>query len=1497
MGAATIRENENRFVEWLADRSSTEQMAEVYLAVHELENYAAKEKIIEDSIFETIDVAIYEKLWVSIDVDDEFKRASQNQLQGYSDALDKLIEYACDLTGKQRTIAGNLSMPVQAGDSLMKEQELEATVEPSALTTVSRERGRNLKPELEKLLEGVHLEPVRIALDRDSILSVEQFLELNLLDYMNERKLYPATRCRAIVSSLRVKMERARTNLKKHNSALIASAQEKEPKAEDQILKVAKTEENDFVLKTPVGTFSENSPSLAFAAFCEAVASEYRGKLRSITGVRPYGFDRVPLYVVREANDIKVNHANIYVASDLTRDEVIRFTKWICTKCNIDDASVEWQGEDKHQELQTAGLETTIVNNAPFSDEKEDGEKNLAASAPQEHEAIKTSEKKLYTIRTTSTAYSGETAAEACAAFCNSLAVKYRNKLRMLTGIRVPNTNHNALYLGKTRNGISIPNAGLYVAYNLTGEEALRCAQWLCECCKDPDMPQEIIEPSGKEEPSDNNSNSDIRLERVNDFPKMEPERQDLSSTPDFQPLSAPAVATNMMVKPLYESTKEAEISTAITEPESYRETAPENCDTIDFNNITSVFFMRPVGFQYRGKYRNTDNWKDLFCEICELLCQDYPYAFYLLRQASMRQQDGRWLVDEKSLASLIEPRKIAENYYVETKRASTALLNILKQAMDECGIDYNTLVIYYGVNRKKEESESKKPVFSTKNEYQQQAATENTRQEVKPAQINVAEYPVHSAHKIEDKPNGTDAKKAPVEEKQSQDTLYKLTVDGETYQGSSSAEAFLLFCESMGYLYPRAMQRCTLSRPKNVERAPFIRYRAKNALKVESINAYIEPTLTEQEVCILTAWICESCGITEATIALKAPEGAEIDNPERQDYRRKESVLPELNEPVADIQDSSRETTRSMQTGKQIERKPDYAWNPERREFERWLQNTNCPTGSIRAYCDALTRIGAYLNQKSLEDRNIFSIRGLTRLETIRNELRNSTDYLNKFPGVVLSADLFALKKYIDFRRQAEETGIDEEVKAKYSEILREHFENGFRSKSIIDINRFKTYYAEHFQTPLSEPDEELVNIVKAIGEVQDGRVFYRDKKSGTDLLDDIQAEMMKAFRSGASAIYVSSLFERYKSELANQLQIFDPQILREQLSKISSGEYYYVNGYFYQLGRKASLSNEIQRAIERSGLPVSLTDLQKQIWYAPAEVIKKAAVSSQIVTVERDTYYYVPNFPVNTAELQQIRKLIDKELGQKEYVPYDRLKQLISDELPSVAINTDDFSARGIGAILSVLLQGSFNFNRANISSKGLRTSAAQRFAEYCRTHNSCNMDELKEYAASINTTFNLEIIYEEMIRVSETEFINKNQIHFNVKDTDRAIEELMEGDYMPLKGFSYLFLHFPVTDFKWNTYVLESYAAHSSQKFRLIHSGYAQGGAFGCVIRKHSEIEDIDDLVVDVLERDDTWTTAYDALDLMLYEGYLGRSTRNFNALVQEAERKREKRIAGK
>ena len=65
-----------------------------------------------------------------------------------------------------------------------------------------------LDPELEKMLEGNHLEPLRNALADAGISSMDGFLETDLLNFMIERELYSVTRCKAIVASLRAKIEK-----------------------------------------------------------------------------------------------------------------------------------------------------------------------------------------------------------------------------------------------------------------------------------------------------------------------------------------------------------------------------------------------------------------------------------------------------------------------------------------------------------------------------------------------------------------------------------------------------------------------------------------------------------------------------------------------------------------------------------------------------------------------------------------------------------------------------------------------------------------------------------------------------------------------------------------------------------------------------------------------------------------------------------------------------------------------------------------------------------------------------------------------------------------------------------------------------------------------------------------------------------------------------------------------------------------------------------------
>ena len=73
-------------------------------------------------------------------------------------------------------------------------------------------------------------------------------------------------------------------------------------------------------------------------------------------------------------------------------------------------------------------------------------------------------------------------------------------------------------------------------------------------------------------------------------------------------------------------------------------------------------------------------------------------------------------------------------------------------------------------------------------------------------------------------------------------------------------------------------------------------------------------------------------------------------------------------------------------------------------------------------------------------------------------------------------------------------------------------------------------------------------------------------------------------------------------------------------------------------------------------------------------------------------------------------------------------------------------------------------------------------------------------------------------------------------------------------------------------WNNYLLESYVAHCSQSFVLLHQGFCRRGTYGAIGRRDSAIRSFDEMAIDALACDDTWKTTNDALRRLYENGYL-------------------------
>ena len=561
---------------------------------------------------------------------------------------------------------------------------------------------------------------------------------------------------------------------------------------------------------------------------------------------------------------------------------------------------------------------------------------------------------------------------------------------------------------------------------------------------------------------------------------------------------------------------------------------------------------------------------------------------------------------------------------------------------------------------------------------------------------------------------------------------------------------------------------------------------------------------------------------------------------------------------------------------------------HPCQSEFESWMKNQSLSDNTVEKYSDILKKTGDILLEINLEHRHIFSINSVHRLEEILQKIKRNKKFIKTLGNKYIQLCIRSFEKYISFRKKG--GSIDSAYK-KYELILRECFENGLRINSFIDRNRFRQYYSEKFSVDAEPDDDKLIEILRKAGVTRDDRIYAQSGGEQSDLIDDIQEDIAKTFHDGASCIYVSAVFEKYQYQLTEQLQIYSEDVLKKQLLDTSYGDYFDQRKILVKGSAVPDSTADIKHELQRSPLPMTYEELHEKLWYIPMDIIKHSLVMADgIVNVAQETYFYAPNLPVSTLEIEEIANLIHGQLSQKEFITDEELRGLIRDNCPSVAINTESFLTWGLRNALGYLLRERFSFNGSIISERGHSINMSRAYEVFCKSFERMTLDDLKAFSKEMNTIIYWESVFNVMIRVSADEFIPRDRIQFDVIRTDEVLDELIEGDYMPLKDSS-LFLHFPVISVRWNQFVLECYAAGSSKEFTLLHASYSQD-CCGAVVRKSSPIKDFKSLVVDVLAHSDEWQAEKDALAYLVNTGYLNRKRYSeIGSAVSEAKLKRE------
>ncbi|WP_368269628.1 hypothetical protein [Enterocloster clostridioformis] len=95
------KNNEAEFMAWLSKKVSAAQLSELYMTFQEIEQQAKKSRIVEKSLYENIDAAVFKRIRSDIERSRVFKFTHKRQMGRINSSLNFLIQYAQEAESQQ----------------------------------------------------------------------------------------------------------------------------------------------------------------------------------------------------------------------------------------------------------------------------------------------------------------------------------------------------------------------------------------------------------------------------------------------------------------------------------------------------------------------------------------------------------------------------------------------------------------------------------------------------------------------------------------------------------------------------------------------------------------------------------------------------------------------------------------------------------------------------------------------------------------------------------------------------------------------------------------------------------------------------------------------------------------------------------------------------------------------------------------------------------------------------------------------------------------------------------------------------------------------------------------------------------------------------------------------------------------------------------------------------------------------------------------------------
>lgn len=456
------------------------------------------------------------------------------------------------------------------------------------------------------------------------------------------------------------------------------------------------------------------------------------------------------------------------------------------------------------------------------------------------------------------------------------------------------------------------------------------------------------------------------------------------------------------------------------------------------------------------------------------------------------------------------------------------------------------------------------------------------------------------------------------------------------------------------------------------------------------------------------------------------------------------------------------------------------------------------------------------------------------------------------------------------------------EEIEPLIIYILNNHFQNGFRLDSPIEMNRLRKFARNDYGKEFLSSDETLRDEIMKVGTYFDGKIYLVSEKSK----ESLKRLVFSALNSGNGMIFYKAFFDK------NVNWLIDNNIVSEDMLKALLEELLpdgiFKKSYF-AMNADVTIEGEIKRCFKQSSL-LNYHHLNDMLPYIPIDIIKwSLSQIGDFIWNSVGVYTELSKFDITEEEKQEIVNIAALKCNENGYLSLAEIPiNKISERNPELSVSAI------LNSVFSVCLDGKYKRRGKIVTLKGVKLNAIDITKKHCRSLERCTLDELlsfeKELTGEVHHWVSMEAAYAVMVRIDSANFVAQKYVEFDVAKIDDILDGLCPEDYLPLRSIT-TFAAFPHVGQVWTLFLLESYVRRFSEKYRFEVLSVNSKNC-GAIVRNSCD-KNYREIMTDAVAKSDVKLSKKEVLEFLYSSGYIGkRSLSSIDAILSQAKIIRER-----